>query len=434
MVEGSGGLIGAGEATESPGVAEVRELAKKAKVAARLLAVTSTEQRNRALLAMAQSLMSAQEEILAANAQDMETGRSGGMGAALLDRLELTAPRLKAISEALKDVAGLRDPIGEVVMGFTLPNGLKLSQVRVPLGVIGMIYEARPNVTADAAGLAIKTGNAVILRGGSDAINSNLAITRALAAAAEGSGLPPDSIQSLSWTDRDAANEMMKLSGYIDVLIPRGGAGLIKSVVENARVPVIETGIGNCHVYIDASANPDKARRIVINAKCQRPSVCNAAETLLVHESLAQAALPGLVKELQANGVTVYGDEKVRALGLMVEAASEDDWYKEYLDLKMAVKVVAGLGEAIEHINKYGSMHSEAIVTEDLASAQRFVDEVDAAAVYVNASTRFTDGGQFGFGAEMGISTQKLHVRGPMGLEALTSSKYVVFGDGQIRE
>lgn len=434
MVEGVGGLIGAGEDSTSPGVAEVRELARKAKVAARLLAVTSTEERNRALLAMAQSLMSSQDEILAANAQDMENGRAGGMSAALLDRLELTPARLKAISEALKDVAGLRDPIGEVVMGYTLPNGLKLSQVRVPLGVIGMIYEARPNVTADAAGLAVKTGNAVILRGGSDAINSNLAITKALAAASEGAGLPPDCIQSLSWTDREAANEMMRLSGYIDVLIPRGGAGLIKSVVENARVPVIETGIGNCHVYIDAAANPDKARRIVINAKCQRPSVCNAAETLLVHESLAQAALPALVKELQANGVTVYGDEKVRALGLMVEAASEDDWYKEYLDLKIAVKVVAGLSEAIEHINKYGSMHSEAIVTEDLASAQRFVDEVDAAAVYVNASTRFTDGGEFGFGAEMGISTQKLHVRGPMGLEALTSSKYVVFGDGQIRE
>jgi len=417
-------------------MSEVMTLAQRAREAARGLATTSTEQRNRALLAMAHALTHNQDEILAANAQDMDAARGKNVAAALLDRLELNPARLKSMSEALKALSLLADPIGEVVEGHTLPNGIQLTKIRVPLGVVAIIYEARPNVTADAAGLCMKTGNAVILRGGSLAVKSNVALTRVLANAATGSGMPEGCVQTVESTDREAAEELMGLHGYIDVLIPRGGAGLIKSVVENAKVPVIETGVGNCHVYIHAGADPVMARRIAVNAKVQRPGVCNAAETLLVDEAVHEAVLPPILKELEECGVTVHGDEHVRALGaiMRIEPATEEDWATEYLDLKLAVRVVSGLDQAIDHINTYGTKHSEAIVTEDYSAARRFLREVDAAAVYVNASTRFTDGGEFGMGAEIGISTQKLHARGPMGLDALTSTKYVAMGSGQIRE
>ena len=320
--------------------------------------------------------------------------------------------------------------------GSRMANGIWLQQVRVPIGVVAMIYEARPNVTADAAALCVKTGNAVILRGGSLAIRSCLAITRVLAEAATGAGLPADAIQSIGSTDRAATDELMSLHGLVDVLIPRGGAGLIRSVVENSKVPVIETGVGNCHVYLHGSADPTMARRIVVNAKCQRPGVCNAAESLLVDESTYESVLPPILKALEASGVDVRGDERTCALHAIdhISLAGEDDWGAEYLDLRMSVKVVSGLDEAIEHINRYGTRHTEAIVTEDYEAARRFLDEVDAAAVFVNASTRFTDGAEFGLGAEIGISTQKLHARGPMGLVALTTTKYMGLGNGQIRE
>lgn len=417
-------------------MSEVVTLAQRAREAAGALATTSSSQRNRALLAMAHALVARQDDILAANEQDMQAARAKNTPASLLDRLELNPVRIKAMSEALKSLSILPDPLGEVVSGSRMHNGIWLQQVRVPLGVVAMIYEARPNVTADAAGLCVKTGNAVILRGGSLAVNSNLALTRVLANAAEGAGLPAAAIQSVESTDHAAAEELMGLHGLIDVLIPRGGAGLIKSVVENAKVPVIETGVGNCHVYIHASADPQMAERIVVNAKCQRPGVCNAAETLLIDEAIHERVLPPILRALEREGVTVYGDEKTRALGAItrMQPASDEDWETEYLDLKIACKVVSGLDEAIRHINTYGTKHSEAIVCDDYSAAMRFVNEVDAAAVYVNASTRFTDGGEFGLGAEIGISTQKLHARGPMGLEALTTTKYIGMGNGQIRE
>lgn len=417
-------------------MSEVVTLAQKAREAAAILATTSSSQRNRALLAMAHALVAKQDDILAANERDMEAARAKNTPPSLLDRLELNPVRVKAMSEALKSLSLLPDPLGEVVSGTRMHNGIWLQQVRVPLGVVAMIYEARPNVTADAAGLCVKTGNAVILRGGSLAVNSNLALTRVLANAAEGAGLPAAAIQSVESTDHAAAEELMGLHGLIDVLIPRGGAGLIKSVVENAKVPVIETGVGNCHVYVHASADPQMAERIVVNAKCQRPGVCNAAETLLIDEAIHERVLPSILRALEREGVTVYADEKTRALGAItrIQPASEEDWATEYLDLKIACKVVSGIDEAIRHINTYGTKHSEAIVCEDYSAAMRFVNEVDAAAVYVNASTRFTDGGEFGLGAEIGISTQKLHARGPMGLEALTTTKYIGMGNGQIRE
>ncbi len=417
-------------------MSEVRTICEKAKAAARGLAATSSQQRNRALLAMSHSVMAKQDEILAANAKDMDAARAKKTSPALLDRLELNPVRLKSVSEAIKGLASLADPVGEVISGHRLANGIWLQQIRVPLGVVAMIYEARPNVTADAAALSVKTANAVILRGGSMAVESNLALTRVLAGAATGAGLPDDCIQSIESTEHSAAEELMGMHGLVDVLIPRGGAGLIRSVVENSKVPVIETGVGNCHVYIHESADPDMARQIVINAKCQRPGVCNAAETLLIDQAFHTAVLPPILKELESEGVMVYGDDATRALGVVtrIEAASEDDWYEEYLDMKIACRVVSGLDEAIEHINKYGTGHSEAIVCQDYAASLRFLNEVDAAAVYVNASTRFTDGGEFGLGAEIGISTQKLHARGPMGLAALTSGKWVAMGSGQIRE
>jgi glutamate-5-semialdehyde dehydrogenase len=417
-------------------MSEVRKLAERARVAAAVLAITSTDERNRALVAMADALLARQDEILAANRADMDTAREKGEAEGILDRLALTPARIGAISDALRAVSLLGDPLGEVVKGHTLPNGIELTQVRVPLGVVAMIYEARPNVTADAAGLCIKTGNAVVLRGGSLAVNSNLTMTRVLAESAEASGLPANAIQAVESTAHAAAEELMSLHGLIDVLIPRGGAGLIKSCVENSKVPVIETGTGNCHIYIHESADLDMARRIVVNAKCQRPSVCNAAESLLVDEAVYRETLPELLTDLRSRGVVLFADEKTRALGVAddITAATEDDWGTEYHDLKMSVKVVTGLDEAIAHINTYGTKHSEAIVTADYAAARRFLHEVDAAAVYVNASTRFTDGEVFGLGAEIGISTQKLHARGPMGLEALTSTKHLLMGSGQIRE
>ncbi len=417
-------------------MSEVLQLANRAREAATRLAITQAETRNRALLVMSHALVAKQDEILAANQLDMDAARAKGVQAGLLDRLELNPARIKSMSEALKALSLLPDPIGEVVEGHTLYNGIEMTKVRVPLGVVAMIYEARPNVTADAAGLCVKTGNAVILRGGSLAINSNLALARVLATAAASVGLPDSCIQAVESTEHEAANELMSLHGLIDVLIPRGGAGLIKSCVENSKVPVIETGTGNCHIYIHSAASAEMAKRIVINAKCQRPAVCNAAESLLVDDAVYDRVLPPILKELEENGVTIYADEKTRGLGavMRIEPASDDDWGTEYHDLKMSVKVVSGLDEAIRHINTYGTMHSEAIITEDYNAARRFLHEVDAAAVYVNASTRFTDGGEFGLGAEIGISTQKLHARGPMGLEALTSTKYLLMGNGQIRE
>lgn len=415
---------------------EVTRLAHRARDAANALAATSTDRRNRALLSMSHALVAKVDEIIAANEKDMQFAREKNTSASLLDRLELNPARVKSMSEALESLSLLPDPIGEVVSGSRLANGIWLQQVRVPMGVVAMIYEARPNVTTDAAGLSVKTANAVILRGGSLAANSNLALTKVLSAAAVGAGLPDGCIQYVESPGREAAEELMSLHGMIDVLIPRGGAGLIKSVVENAKVPVIETGVGNCHIYVHESADIQMAKRIVVNAKVQRPGVCNAAESLLVDEAIYERALPPILKALEDAGVTVYADEKTRSLGaiMRIEPASEEDWGTEYLDLKMSCKVVSGLDEAIRHINTYGTKHSEAIVTEEYEVALRFLNEVDAAVVYVNASTRFTDGGEFGLGAEIGISTQKLHARGPMGLTALTTTKFMAMGSGQIRE
>jgi glutamate-5-semialdehyde dehydrogenase len=417
-------------------MSEITTLAHRARDAANALAATSSDQRNRALLSMSHALVAKVDEIIAANEKDMQLARDKNTAPSLLDRLELNPSRVKSMSEALKSLALLPDPIGEVISGSRLANGIWLQQVRVPMGVVAIIYEARPNVTADAAGLSVKTANAVILRGGSLAANSNLALARVLSAAAVGAGLPDGCIQYVETPGREAAEELMSLHGMIDVLIPRGGAGLIKSVVENAKVPVIETGVGNCHVYVHESADLKMAQRIIVNAKVQRPGVCNAAESLLVDEAVYEQALPPILKALEDEGVTVYADERTRELGaiMQIKPATEEDWGTEYLDLKISCKVVSGLDEAIRHINTYGTKHSEAIVTEDYASALRFLNEVDAAAVYVNASTRFTDGGEFGLGAEIGISTQKLHARGPMGLTALTTTKFMAMGSGQIRE
>lgn len=415
-------------------MSEVRELALRARVASRALARTSGAVRDGALLAMAAALLTRADLVLDANLLDMQHAREAGTPGPLLDRLMLDADRIAAIAAAVRCLASEADPIGELVSGHTMSSGIRLQQVRVPLGVVAMIYEARPNVTADAAALCIKTANAVILRGGSLAVRTCLAITEVLADALDGVGLPRESIQYIASTDRAATDELMSLHGLIDVLIPRGGAGLIRTVVENAKVPVIETGVGNCHVYVHAGAELDMALPIILNAKCQRPGVCNAAESLLVDESVAETMLPPIVRALSEAGVTLVGDVRAVDLGLgLVAAAVEEDWATEFLDLKMSVKVVSGLDEAIDHINRYGTRHSEAIVTGDYAAARRFVDEIDAAAVYVNASTRFTDGAEFGLGAEIGISTQKLHARGPMGLVALTTTKFIGFGSGQVR-
>jgi len=351
----------------------------------------------------------------------------------MLDRLALSNERIEGMADGLKDLVKLQDPIGEVISMWQRPNGLQIGQKRVPLGVIGIIYESRPNVTCDASGLCLKTGNAVILRGGSEAINSNKAIIKALTKGIERAGLPKYSVQLIEDTSRDVATEMMRLNEFIDVLIPRGGAGLIQAVLKNATVPVIETGIGNCHIYVDENCDFEMAKNIAVNAKASRPSVCNSAEKLLVNERIAKEFLPIAIKALRENGVAVKGDEASQAIINDIEKANEEDWGKEYLDYIMAVKIVKDVDEAIAHINKYGTGHSEAIITESYKNSQKFLQRVDAAAVYVNASTRFTDGSEFGFGAEIGISTQKLHARGPMGLKELTTIKYIIYGNGQIR-
>ena len=390
-----------------------------------------------ALLAMAAALEESTEQILAANAQDVAAARARGTRAALVDRLALDAARVAAMAAGLRDVAGLADPVGEVVRGYDLPNGLELRQVRVPFGVVGIIYEARPNVTADAAGLAVKSGNAVLLRGSSSAAASNAAIVAALRRALVAAGLPADAVQGVPGEGHDPVKHLMRARGLVDVLLPRGGAELIRSVVEESTVPVIETGVGNCHVYVDAAADLDMALAILLNAKTSRPSVCNAAETLLVHADAAEAFLPRALAALRDAGVTVHADERASsyaaAAGVGVEAVTDEDWHAEYLSLDLAVAVVPGLEEAIAHIRRFGSGHTDAIVTASQPAARHFVATVDSAVVVVNASTRFTDGAQFGFGAEIGISTQKLHARGPMGLPELTATKYVLVGDGQVR-
>jgi len=405
----------------------------KARKAARFLATASTNLKNEALQAMADSLEAGQAEILAANAQDLEQGARQGLTSALLERLTLNESRIRDMAQGLRDIAALPDPVGELIDASRRPNGLDISRIRTPMGVIGIIYESRPNVTADAAALCLKSGNAILLRGGEEALNSNRVIARLISDAALQCGIPEGAIQLVDSEDRQAAVFMMKMHDYLDVLIPRGGKGLKKVVLENAIVPIIMTGMGNCHVYIDKDGDYNKALKIVHNAKVQRPSVCNAAETLLIHANVAQQFLPGIIKDLQDAGVEIRGCSKTQQIVPGVLAASDDDWAEEYLNLIMAVKVVKTLDEAIDHINKYGTGHSEAIVSENYSSVRRFLAEVDAAAVYANASTRFTDGGVFGMGAEMGISTQKLHARGPMGLKELTTSKFTIQGDGQIR-
>lgn len=413
---------------------EVEVKAKKAKEASRKMAVLDTETKNRALINMAEALLENADKILKANEKDVLEAERRNLKASLVDRLKLDEKRIKAMAEGLKEVASLKDPVGDIEEMWIRPNGLQIGKMRVPIGVIGMIYESRPNVTADAAGLCLKAGNAVILRGGSDAINSNIAIASILAEAAYKSGIPEGAIQLIENTDREEVNRMMKLNGLIDLIIPRGGASLIKNVIENSTVPVIETGVGNCHIFVDESANFEMAKDIIVNAKVQRPGVCNAVETVLVHKGIAERFLPVMVKELSSHGVEIRGCELTKRICPDVKEATEEDWATEYLDLILAVKVVENIDEALEHISKYSTGHSESIVTENYTNAMRFLKSVDSAAVYVNASTRFTDGGEFGFGAEIGISTQKMHARGPMGLKELTTYKYVILGSGQIRK
>ena len=416
---------------------EALEKAKKARVAARALGVTSSQQRNDALNKMADSLLSHTSGILKANETDMEAAREKGTPAPLLDRLLLTPERIEGIADGLRQVAMQPEVLGEIVEGRELYNGLQMSKYRVPLGVVAMIYEARPNVTADAAGLCIKTGNACILRGGSLALHSCLAISQVLAQAALDAGLPQDCIQSIESAGHDATDELMSLSGLVDVLIPRGGAGLIQHCVKNSTVPVIETGTGNCHVYIHVDANPTFVVPIIVNAKTQRPGVCNACESILIDDEVAEALLPDVLVALADAGVVIHADEHAAQIaaskGIETVPATEQDWGTEYLDMEISVKCISGVEEAIAHVNTYGTGHSESIISENVTAVSRFQREVDAAVVYANASTRFTDGGEFGLGAEIGISTQKLHARGPMGASALTSTKYIVSGQGQIR-
>ena len=412
----------------------VKTKAAAAKKAASKLAVTSTAVKNKALLAMAQALLDKQEEILAANAVDMENAAAKGMKSSMLDRLKLTEARIEGMADGLRQVANLPDPVGNVLDGKTLANGLQITKVRVPLGVIGIIYEARPNVTADAAGLCLKSGNAVVLKGGSEAMESNKAVAGILSEAATAAGMPEGAIQFIDTSDRQAVQDLIHLNGLVDVVIPRGGAGLIKMVVMNATVPVIETGAGVCHTYVDASADVDMAVKIAYNAKVQRPSVCNAMETLLVHKDVAVKFMPAMLAKYAEAGVEIRGDEGVQSFDKAVVPVTEEDWATEYGDLRLSVKIVDSIEEAMEHIARFGTGHSECIVTNDYSQAQLFQRTVDAAAVYVNASTRFTDGNEFGFGAEIGISTQKLHARGPMALPELTSTKYLICGNGQVRE
>ena len=416
-----------------PAIEEVEAKGRDAKSAARTLATAGTNAKNAALIAMAEALSANQGAIIDANSRDLANARDKGMTAHLVERLTLNAKRIGEMQTGLAQVAALPDPIGAVLSGWRRPNGLQITKTRVPLGVIGIIYESRPNVTVDAAALCLKSGNAALLRGGSEAIHSNIALANVLQDALETAGLPRTCIQLIQSTDRSAARRLMTLNGFVDCLIPRGGASLIKTVVENATVPVIETGTGNCHVYVDKAAAFAMATAITLNAKVQRPSVCNSAETLLVHESIAPEFLKLIGPKLKEAGVEVRADARTRTFLPEAVEAAEEDWYTEYNALILAVKVVDSLEDAVSHINQYGTQHSEAIITEDYAAAQMFTDGVDCAAVYVNASTRFTDGFEFGFGAEIGISNQKLHARGPMGLEELTTYKYIVRGDGQIR-
>ncbi|GAA2120868.1 glutamate-5-semialdehyde dehydrogenase [Streptomyces synnematoformans] len=426
-------LLGMSSETESP----VRQAAQRARTAAAMIAPLPRAAKDAALLAVADALRARAAEVVAANAEDVARARADGVSDAMVDRLTLTEERIAGVASDVRDVAGLPDPVGEVVRGSTLPNGLELRQLRVPLGVVGIIYEGRPNVTADAAALCLKSGNAVLLRGSSSAYASNSALVAVLRDALAAAGLPPDAVQLVPGQSRASVHELMRARGLVDVLIPRGGAGLIRTVVEESTVPVIETGTGNCHVYVDEHADLDLAEKILVNSKAQRPSVCNAAETVLVHQSVADVFLPRALAALGAAGVTVHGDDSWvkagAAAGVEVPLADDADWAAEYLSYDIAAAVVRSLDDAVGHIRRWSSGHTEAIVTRDTGAARRFTALVDSAAVMVNASTRFTDGAEFGFGAEIGISTQKLHARGPMGLPELTSTKYVVTGDGQLK-
>ncbi|MBQ3462159.1 MAG: glutamate-5-semialdehyde dehydrogenase [Clostridia bacterium] len=413
---------------------ELIEKGTLARDASYKLVSVSTVTKGNALEAIAKALCDKADEIIEANKIDIENARNNGTREAMIDRLTLTKERIEGIAEGVRQVKALADPIGEVTKMWKRPNGLEIGQKRVPMGVIAIIYEARPNVTVDAAALCLKTSNACILRGGSEAINSNKTLMKIMQDAAYGAGLPVGTLNIIEDTSRETATGLMKLNGYVDMLIPRGGKGLIRSVVENATVPVVETAAGNCHVYVDGEADLDMAEKIVLNAKVQRPSVCNAAETLLVDKKIADEFIPRMFKALKEKNVEIRADETAKNIYDDVALASDEDYFTEYNDYIIAAKVVDGVDEAIAHINKYNTKHSEAIVTTNYNNAQKFLNEVDAAAVYVNASTRFTDGFEFGFGAEIGISTQKMHARGPMGLEALTSIKYIIYGDGQVRE
>ncbi|WP_026891298.1 glutamate-5-semialdehyde dehydrogenase [Lacrimispora aerotolerans] len=411
----------------------VIEIGKKAKEITSILGILGSEKKNQGLKSAAKALLSGEADILAANEKDLEKAKKSGMSAGLIDRLELTSQRIGAMADGLLSVAALDDPIGEVISMKNRPNGLTIGQKRVPMGVVGIIYEARPNVTADAFGLCFKSGNAVILKGGSDALESNIAIVKWLRKGLSEAGLPEDSIQLITDTDREVTKEFMRLREYVDVLIPRGGAGLIRAVVDNSTIPVIETGTGNCHVFVDETADFNMALDIIFNAKTQRIGVCNACESLVIHRAVAPEFLPLLKERLSLKSVEIRADEEACSIVSDFVLATEEDWGTEYLDYILSLKIVGSIDEAISHINRYSTRHSEAIITSDYANAQRFLNEIDAAAVYVNASTRFTDGYEFGFGAEIGISTQKLHARGPMGLKELTTTKYIIYGNGQVR-
>lgn len=409
-------------------------LGRRAKSASREGAKLGTDAKNRGLITVAEELIRQKAYLLEENTKDVEAAKEKGVKESLIDRLQLTESRIEAMAEGLCQIAALEDPIGEVLGMKTRPNGLQIGKKRVPLGVVGIIYESRPNVTADAFGLCFKTGNAVILRGGSDAIHSNLAIVKVIKEGLMKEKLPQDLILLVEDTSREVVSDMMKLHGLIDVLIPRGGAGLIANVVNNSTVPVIETGTGNCHIYVDESADLNMATEIIENAKTQRMGVCNACESLVIHEKVAELVVPQIVQCLKNHGVEVRGDERAQKISDDIWPATEEDWGTEYLDAIISMKIVNSMDQAIEHINRYNTGHSESIITQNYEHALQFQNEIDAAAVYVNASTRFTDGFEFGFGAEIGISTQKLHARGPMGLEALTTTKYIIFGNGQIRK
>lgn len=411
----------------------LERLGINAKEAEKTLMVASSEKKNQALKKIAEGLIENTDKIIEANKVDLENGEKNGMAKSMLDRLKLDKERIEGMAKGVLDVATLPEPVGRILSATERPNGLRIEKVSTPIGVIAVIFEARPNVTSDAAALCLKSGNTVILRGGKEAINSNKTIAKVMRQAVKEAGMPEDVIQLVEDTSRESANELMKMNEYVDVLIPRGGAGLIRAVVKNATVPVIETGVGNCHIYIDKNADLKKAVDIVFNAKTSRPSVCNAAESLLIHKDIAKEALVAIKNKLDEKDVTLVGDSKAREIIPDMEKATDADWATEYLDYKMSVKIVDSVEEAIDHIYKYSTGHSECIVTENAGTAEKFMNQVDSAAVYLNASTRFTDGGEFGFGAEIGISTQKLHARGPIGLPELQSFKYKIYGDGQIR-